>query len=280
MRRPRREPRRAEVLQRHQQSAVKQLQGALQELLLRERVADLNRRALGCVGLVELRRGQDRGAADPVAPRRCAEQHDDVADPRSGAADQPVLAREADGHRIHQAVLLIGPLEVELAANRRHADRVAVVADPADRVIEQVARTRRTRRLAEAQRIEDRDRPRADREDVAQDAADAGRGALKRLDRRRVVVGFDLEGDHHPVADRDRARVLSRAKRHPLTRRRQLAQELLRVLVGTVLAPQQREDRQLDLVGTAFELLADQRELRLGQAERSGLIKRRHGPSM
>src|SRR5213079_996342 len=43
----------------------------------------------------------------------------------------------------------------------------------------------------------------------------------------------------------------------------QRAQQLLRVLVGAVLAPHQREHRQLDLVGFAAELLADQRVLGL-----------------
>ena len=64
------------------------------------------------------------------------------------------------------------------------------------------------RRVAEAQRVEDRDRAGAHREDVAQDAADAGRGALVRLHGRRVVVALDLERDREPVADRDHAGLL------------------------------------------------------------------------
>ena len=47
----------------------------------------------------------------------------------------------------------------------------------------------------EAQRIHHRDRPRAHGEDVAQNAADAGGRALKRLDEARVIVRFDLERD-------------------------------------------------------------------------------------
>ena len=50
-----------------------------------------------------------------------------------------VRAREPERHRVDEAVLLVGLLEVDLAADRRHADRVAVVADPADGVVEQVA---------------------------------------------------------------------------------------------------------------------------------------------
>ena len=276
--RRRRQPRRAEVLQRHEQPALEQLQRALQHLLLGERVADLDGRALVGVALAELGRGEHRGAADPVAAGRGAEQDERVADAGRRAADQPVGARQPERHRVDEAVLLVGLLEVELAADRRHADRVAVVADPADRVVEQVARARRGR-LAEAQRIEHGDRPRADREDVAQDPADAGRGALERLDRRRVVVRLDLEGDHPAVADVDRARVLARAEREPRALGRQRAKQLLGVLVGAVLAPHQREDRELDLVGLATELLADQRELGRRQPQRDGLLNCGHGPS-
>ena len=65
---------------------------------------------------------------------------------------------------------------------------------------------------AEADRVERRDRPRAHREDVAQDAAHAGRRALRRLDERRVVVALDLEDHREAVADRDGAGVLARAR--------------------------------------------------------------------
>ena len=84
--------------------------------------------------------------------------------------------------------------------------------------------------LAEAQRVEHRDRPRAEREDVAQDAADAGGRALEGLDRARVVVGLDLEGDRQAVADVDRAGVLARAHQHALALGRQRAQQLLECL--------------------------------------------------
>ena len=62
----------------------------------------------------------------------------------------------------------------------------------------------------EAQRIHHRDRPRAHGEDVAQNAADAGRRALKRLDEAGMVVRFDLERDRVAAADVDDAGVLAR----------------------------------------------------------------------
>ena len=69
------EPGGAEVLQRDEQVAVEQLEAALHHLLLLERVADLHGRAL-LVALLELGRGEHRGAADPVAPGRGAHQDD------------------------------------------------------------------------------------------------------------------------------------------------------------------------------------------------------------
>ena len=157
--------------------------------------------------------------------------------------------------------MLVGTLEVDLPADRGDADRVAVVADPDDGAVEQVARAlAETRRggLAEAQRIEHRDRPRADREDVTEDPPDAGGGALERLDRAGVVVRLDLEGAHQPAADVDRAGVLARAQHDVLALGGQRAQQPLGVLVGTVLAPHQRVHRQLHLVGRPALLLAHQ----------------------
>ena len=209
LRRRRRQPRGAEVLQRHEEPALEQLERALHELLLGERVADLDGRALVAVGLVELGAGQHRRAADAVAPGRGAEEDDDVADARGRRAHHVPRLGQAERHRVDQAVLLVGRLEVDLAADRGHADRVAVVADAGDRVVEQVARALGVAGLAEAQRIEHRDRPRAEREDVAQDAADARGRALEGLDRAGVVVRLDLEGDRQPVADVDTAPAFS-----------------------------------------------------------------------
>src|SRR3546814_3723732 len=70
---------------------------------------------------------------------------------------------------------------------------------------------------AEAQRGEVGDRPRAHGEHVAQDAADAGRRTLVRLDEARVVVALDLEDGGQAVADVDDAGILARALNHPRT---------------------------------------------------------------
>ena len=64
---------------------------------------------------------------------------------------------------------------------------------------------------AEAQRIHHGDRAGAHREDVADDAADAGRRALVGLHEGGVVVRLDLEGDRPAVADVHHAGVLADA---------------------------------------------------------------------
>ena len=186
----------------------------------------------------------------PSRPVRAPNSTTTLPTPGGGGADQLLGLDQAQAHRVDEAVLLVGGLEVDLAADRRDADRVAVVADAGDRALEQVARAGRLARLAEAQRVEHRDRPRADGEHVAQDAADAGRGALERLDRARVVVRLDLERARQAAADVDRARVLARAHDDARALGRQRLEQLARVLVAAVLGPHEAEDRELDLVGS------------------------------
>src|SRR5205085_8608063 len=100
----------------------------------------------------------------------------------------------------------------------------------------------------EAKRVECGDRAGADREDVAEDPSDPGGGALERLDGARVVVRLDLEGDGEAAADVDGAGVLAGAHQDGGSFGRQRAQQQLRVLVGAVLGPHEREDGKLYFV--------------------------------
>ena len=123
--------------------------------------------------------------------------------------------------------------------------------------------------LREAQAVEDRDRPRAHRDDVAQDPADSGRGALERLHGRRVVVRLDLERDRRPVAEVEDAGVLARPLQDALARRGEPLQQRRRVLVAAVLRPEEGEDRELEVVRTAAEELVNAVELLVGQPQRT-----------
>jgi hypothetical protein len=105
--------------------------------------------------------------------------------------------------------VLVGLLEVDLAADRRHADRVAVVPDAPHRALEQVARRggvrgspkRRESRIATGGR-----RPRRRR------AGCRRRRSPRpgRLDRAGVVWDSTLNAHASPSPDRHRARVLAR----------------------------------------------------------------------
>ena len=106
---------------------------------------------------------------------------------------------------------------------------------------------------SEAQRIHDRDRPRAHGENIAQNAADAGRRALKRLDVAGVIVRFDLERDHPAAADSDDAGVLARPLHHVFAGGRELLQMNARAFVGAVLAPHHAENAQLGVARLAAE---------------------------
>jgi hypothetical protein len=223
--------------------------------------------------------GEHRGPADPVPAGGGAEQDQDVARAGRGAAHQPLPRGEPQGHGVDEAVLLVWTLEVHLAADRGDADRVAVVGDPGDGSLEQVASSLIVigAHLAEAQRVEHGDRACADGEDVAQDAPDARGRPLEGLDGARMVVGLDLEGAYQAASHVDRAGVLAGAHHHVLALRGQCAQELLGVLVGAVLAPQQGVHRQLEDVGCGALLLADELVLRAGEPERDRILDRREG---
>ncbi len=103
----------------------------------------------------------------------------------------------------------------------------------------------------ETQRIHHRDRPRAHGKDVAQNSADAGGGALKRLDKRRMIVRLDLEGAGPAIADIDDAGILARALQHQLAARGQPLQMHARRFVGAVLAPHHAEDAEFGEGGLA-----------------------------
>ena len=117
----------------------------------------------------------------------------------------------------------------------------------------------------EPERIHHGDGTRAHRENVAQDSADAGGRALKRLDVARVVVRLDLESDHPTAADADDAGIFARPLHHVLARRRQLFQMDARTLIGAVLAPHNAENAQFGVGRLAAEKSHDLVVLRDGE---------------
>jgi hypothetical protein len=204
LRKRRREPGGAAVLQRFDQASFDELERRFDQLLAGERVAHLHGRALVRIVLAQLRAREHGRAADAVAAGRGAVEDDVRADRRRACACDPVSRQQADAHRVDEAVPTVRLVEDRLAADRRHADRVPVMPDSGDRTAEMVVG------LGKAQPVEERDRPRAHRHDVSENPADAGRGPLERLDRRGMVVRLDLECDGLALAQVDHAGVLSR----------------------------------------------------------------------
>ena len=132
---------------------------------------------------------------------------------------------------------------------------------PADRALELVVGR------PEPESVEQRDRPRAHRDDVAQDPADSGRGALEGLDGGRVVVRLHLERDGDAFAEVEDAGVLTGALQDAVAARGQPLQERCRVLVAAVLGPEKRKDRELEVVRFAAQELLDSVRLPVGETE-------------
>ncbi len=240
------DPRSAAVLQRLDQTGLDELDRRLDQLLPGEGVADLDRGPL--LGrAVELLAREHRRPADPVAACGRTVEDDDLSAPGRLRAHDALDGKQADAHRVHEAVVAVGLVEDGLAADGRHAHRVPVRADPADSARERVPG------LGEAQSVEQRDRARSHGDDVAEDPADSRRGALERLHGGRVVVALDLERDREAVAEVEDARVLSWPLEHAFPVARQPLQEQCRMLVAAVLRPEKREDRELEVVGVACE---------------------------
>jgi len=85
-------------------------------------------------------------------------------------------------------------------------------------------------------------------------------------------VRLDLERDREPVAEIEDAGVLARPLEDALAAGREAAEERGGVLVPAVLGPQEREDRQLEVVRVAAEELPD--SLRFPVGETKGAVQR------
>src|SRR5262249_55065808 len=127
-----------------------------------------------------------------------------------------------------------------------------VAADPGDDAGDEPPRLRMIG-AAEAERVQIGDRPRAHGEDVAQDAADAGRRTLIGLDEGGMIVALDLEDRGVTIADIDDTGILAGAADDARASGGEPLQPLLGRFVRAVLAPHHREDAELGEIGYAAE---------------------------
>ena len=203
---------RPHILNRDHRSRGHQFKAGLQQALFGEGIADLHGWALFLDGIVEFGACHG-GSAHAVAPGLGAQIHHRHPHARGGGIEDGIGLRQTGGKGVHQAIAVIGAVKPHLAAHGRHAKGIAVAADPLDHALDQM-RGPGMRRRAEAERIHRRYGARAHGEDIAQDAADAGRRPLMRLDEAGVVVAFHLEDHGLTIADIDHARVLARPADH------------------------------------------------------------------
>jgi len=82
-----------------------------------------------------------------------------------------------------------------------------------------------------------------------------------------MIVALHLEGSRLAVAEVDHARVFTGALEDRVSVGREAAEKERRVLVAAVLRPEEREDRELELVRLALEQVADSLELPVRQAK-------------
>src|ERR1700686_5385567 len=191
---------------------------------------------------------------DPVTTGVCADEHQAVPGALGPRAHQPVDANQPDAHCVDQRVVRVALLEIDLTTDRWDANAVSVAADAGDDPFDV---TGGAGLGAEAQRVEQRDRPGAHCDHVADDAAHARRSALIWLDGRGMVVRFDLEHGRPAVADVHGARIFTRTLDYGWTSRRQPSQQGLGALVRAVLRPEHSEHAELDLAWGPLQLFND-----------------------
>ena len=227
------------------------LKTRLEEELLGERVPDLDGRAPLRRPLVEgLRR--HRRPVDPVAPRLRADVDEGVTHPVGPRPEDPPARGESDAEDVDEGVPRVRGRDRDLPPDRRAPEAVPVMRDAGHHPAQEVTAPGIVER-PEPEGVEESDRTRAHREDVAEDAAHTRRRPLERLDERRVVVALDLQGQGESISDVDHASVLTRPLEDVGGAGREPSQEGAGGLVGAVLGPEGGEEPNLRVRGVALE---------------------------
>ena len=190
------QPRRAHVLDAGDRIGREQFEARFEQQLFLERIADLHRRPVFARFLGQIARGKRR-ARQAVAPRLRADVKDRIADALRRAARELLVPQNAEAKDVHQRIAFEAFVEINLAADGRDADAIAVMRDAGDHAGEKPAIRLHVRGSiagdrAEAQRVQQEHRPRAHGENIADDSAHAGGRALERLDRARVIVRLSI----------------------------------------------------------------------------------------
>src|SRR5665213_1830152 len=153
---------------------------------------------------------------DTVAARLCANINDRVSSTACFAVEDFVFADQAEREGVYQRVAVVTSLKFGFAAQVWHAKAVSVTGDAADHTFNNgviaideffIGAARLNR--AKTQRVHHGQRPCAHGENIAQNSANASRGALERFNIAGVVVAFNLEGAGPTVSYVDNAGILT-----------------------------------------------------------------------
>ena len=121
------------------------------------------------------------------------------------------MPEHSQAKNVYQRITFKTFVEINFTADGWNADAISIMRDSGNNPGEQAAIGCDIWAVAgdwsEAERVQAKLRTRAHGENIANDPAHAGGGALERLDRARVIVAFHLERDGPAVADIDHAGV-------------------------------------------------------------------------
>ncbi len=185
-----------------------QLKAGFQKALLSEWIANLNGWALFFNRFVKFSRCH-RCTANAITARLGTEIDNREANALGFGQEDAVMLGKASRECIDEDIAVIALVEVHFAANGRNAESIAITANARHDARYEVAGLWMVR-LTETQGIHGCNWTSTHCENVAQNATNACRRALIRLDIRRVVMAFHLEDDAVAIANVNNASVFTR----------------------------------------------------------------------
>ena len=128
--------RRAHVLNAGDRIGGEQFEARFEQQFFLERIADLHRRPIFARFLGQIARGERR-ARQTVAPRLRADVKDRIANAAGRAARELLVPQNAKAKNVHERIAFEAFVEINLAADGRDADAIAVMRDAGDHAGEQ-----------------------------------------------------------------------------------------------------------------------------------------------
>src|SRR5581483_6445579 len=252
----------AHILNANDGAGLHGFETSFEQQLFQKRIANLHIWTLRLRLFAELFAGHGC-AVNTVAACLRAHVNHGITHARGLRIKNLVFANQPERERIHQRVSRVAGLELGFSANIGNTKAVTVMRNPADHAFKDrviavnirlcgLAGFWGARALAvrlwfnrpKPERIHYSYRPRAHGEDVTKNSANARCRSLKRFNKRRVIVRFDLESARPAVADVDDSRILPGPLQHMPAARGKPLQVHSRRFVRAVLAPHHAENSE------------------------------------